>query len=223
MRLPSQAIGAYPTVSKFNELLEAVRWLNNNVITTGAGGLSIKSLPQGRAVVLDSKAIAESLPMMFGRITGCDDGVYNFVEVKIEIDYDEVGWADKAGGATGDAYNLEECKDLEDGWDIEPVPDDSVVALWPIKVGGKTVYLFTSSQWLFGAVDPDELDGEWSVLDDGQDGVKTVQCRTVEYSTTTHKLTQKTLTKIYDKRGRLWKATKSVTDELIDQAVPLPE
>jgi hypothetical protein len=222
MRLPSQAIGAYPTVSKFNELLEAVRWLNNNVITTGAGGLSIKSLPQGRAVVLDSKAIAESLPMMFGRITGCDDGVYNFVEVKIEIDYDEVGWADKAGGATGDAYNLEECKDLEDGWDIEPVPDDSVVALWPIKVGGKTVYLFTSSQWLFGAVDPDELDGEWSVLDE-QDGVQITTCSTVEYSTTTHKLTRKTNMLIFDKRGRLWKAVKGTTDILIDQAVPLPE
>lgn len=234
MRLPRFTNGTLVNADQMNAFVAELERL----LPDFGDGFIVEGGILGRKVSVQAifSESPEALPTMFGKITGCADGVYTFAEAIYTPGEGETpgGWTAKTGGKSGDCYNLEELLDLGAGITIDPVAVDSIVAIWPIKVtGDATRYYFGSSQWLYGsdgaltalaATHATRNTDTWSVLTNPRKGVSYNVVTDISYSTTTHRLTYRMRTLTYDKRGRL-RGVSAESDPLtlIEQAVPLPD
>lgn len=154
-RAPAQAL-----VNAVNEL---------STISPGEGGETLRT-PFGTAVIPE-ETVAPPF-YINARITGSTrDGsnwrwTYDFVESeKTSTGYD--GWEDVTDGITGTAYNRAEAINgtaglmgngvnidtLPDGFEMQPIPDDTPVRLEAIIVNGET-----ELEWWFSM--PNGIDGE---------------------------------------------------------------
>jgi hypothetical protein len=101
MRRPRKAEGAFPTVEKYNELVDIVNYLMDNALVTAGSGLSTQQMPQGRAVVSNV-----DVNLKFYRLIGAEP-------------IDDVSWM----------YSVEEVRYTLEGWELVEVPKSFYPAL----------------------------------------------------------------------------------------------